>query len=101
MDVAGSGADTRLSSLQCFYFLSLGDGWQVGAGPTATYDWNAASGNRWNVPVGLGIAKTAKIGGLTVKFNVEADYSVVRQDNFGPEWLFKFTITPVIANPFQ
>ena len=100
-DVAGSGADTSLSSLQYFYFLSLGEGWQVGAGPTATYDWESAPGNRWNVPIGMGIAKTTKIGGLAVKFNVETDYSVVRQDSFGPEWLFKFSITPVIANPFQ
>lgn len=100
-DVAGSGSSTSLSSLQYFLFFSLDDGWQVGAGPTITYDWNAPSDDAWNVPVGLGVAKTVVIGGVPVKFNVEADYSVIRQDSFGPEWLFKFNITPVVANPFQ
>lgn len=52
--LAGHGGDTNLSSLQYFLFFSLGDGWQIGAGPTITYDWNAQSGDRWNVPVGLG-----------------------------------------------
>ncbi len=100
-DVAGWGPTTNLTSMQYFYFLSLGDGWQLGAGPTATYNWNAKSGDRWNVPVGLGVAKTMSLFGMLWKFNVEADYSVVHQDSFGPEWLFKFNVTPVIANPFQ
>jgi len=99
-DVAGWGEETSVSSIQYFYFLSYGDGWQIGAGPTATYDWNAKSGDRWNVPIGLGVAKTLQIGDMIVKFNVEADYSVVQRDTFGEEWLFKFSITPVIINPF-
>jgi hypothetical protein len=99
--VAGDGPPTSLTSLQYFYFLSLGEGWQVGAGPTATYDWEASSGDHWIIPVGMGIAKTTTVLGLPVKFNVEVDYSVVRQDTFGPEWLIKFNITPVIKNPFN
>lgn len=99
--IAGHGNSTNLSSLQYFYFLSLGDGWQVGAGPTLTYDWDAPKGDRLNLPVGMGIAKTTSVLGVPVKFNVEANYSLVRQDTFGPEWLLKFNITPVIPNPFQ
>lgn len=99
--VAGHGASSNLSSFQYFYFLSLGDGWQIGAGPTITYDWNAPSDDALNLPIGLGIAKTTTVFGVPVKFNVEADYSPIRQDSFGPEWLFKFNITPVIANPFD
>ncbi|MEM9058913.1 MAG: hypothetical protein AAGD13_00495 [Pseudomonadota bacterium] len=99
--IAGHGNDTNLSSLQYFLFFNVGDGWQVGAGPTITYDWNGATGDRWNVPVGLGISKTTRLFGLPIKFNAEVDYSVVRQDTFGPEWLLKFNVTPVIANPFQ
>jgi hypothetical protein len=100
-DVAGSGRDTSLTTFNYFAFASLGDGWQLGAGPIVTYDWEAASGNRWNVPVGIGLAKTTSLGGVPLKLNVEIDYSLVRQDSFGPEWLLKFSITPVIKNPFQ
>ncbi|MEM6622673.1 MAG: hypothetical protein AAF674_10630 [Pseudomonadota bacterium] len=99
--VAGHGADVSLSSLQYFLFFSLGDGWQVGAGPTITYDWNGQPGDRWNVPVGLGVSKTTKLFGMPIKFNTELDYSIIRQDTFGAEWLVKFSITPVIANPFD
>ena len=53
------------------------------------------------MPIGLGIARTVQIGKLPVKFNLEVDYSVVRQNSFGPEWLVKFNVTPVIANPLN
>ena len=59
------------------------------------------SGNEWDIPVGIGVAKTTTIAGLPVKFNAEVDYSVVRPDSFGTEWLFKFSVTPVIKNPFD
>jgi hypothetical protein len=38
---------------------------------------------------------------LPLKLNVEVDYSVVRSDIFGAEWLLKFSFTPVITNPFD
>jgi hypothetical protein len=100
-DFAGSGADTSLSSLNYFLFFSLGDGWQLGAGPIITYNWEVVSGDRWNVPIGIGLAKTTSLGGVPIKINAEIDYSVVRQDSFGADWLLKLSITPVIKNPFQ
>jgi hypothetical protein len=97
---AGSGPKTNVTALQYFYFASVGGGWQLGAGPTITYNWEVNSGNHWNVPVGMGVSKTIKMFGLPVKLNVEVDYSVVRPDVFGTEWLLKFSFTPVITNPF-
>jgi len=52
------------------------------------------------VPVGIGVAKTTKIGEQPWKFQAQVQYYVEQPDAFGPEWLLKFTFTPVIKNPF-
>jgi hypothetical protein len=48
----------------------------------------------------MGVSKTTTLFGRPLKLNVEIDYSVVRPDVFGAEWLLKFSFTPVIKNPF-
>ena len=50
--------------------------------------------------MGLGLAKTTTLGGKPWKFSAQVQYFVEQPDAFGPEWLLKFTITPVIKNPF-
>ena len=54
------------SYLNLLYFLSvnLPNAWQFGFSPTITYDARASSGNQWNVPVGLMVAKTTLLGKL-------------------------------------
>lgn len=99
--IGGSGQDVSVTSLQYFLFASLKDGWQVGMGPTITYDWNAASGQEWTVPVGLTVAKTTAIGNQLVKINAGIEYNVVRPDAFASDWKFTFTFSPVVKNPFQ
>jgi hypothetical protein len=100
-DVAGSNNDDySVTTGQYFYAYGLGKGWQIAASPVVTYDWKADSGEAWTVPVGLGAAKTTKIGNTPWKFQLQAQHFVEQADAFGPEWLLKFTITPVIKNPF-
>ncbi|WP_282150751.1 hypothetical protein [Ruegeria atlantica] len=99
--VGGSGADTSITSLQYFLFYGLGDGWQIGTGPTMTYDWNAASGQEWTVPIQLAVAKTTAIGKQLVKFNLSAEKNIVRPNPFAEDWTVTFTFSPVVKNPFQ
>lgn len=99
--VGGSGPDTSVTSLQYFLFASLGNGWQVGTGPTISYDWNAASGQEWTVPFGVSVAKTTAIGSQLVKLNAGIEYNAVRPDAFASDWKFTFTFSPVVKNPFQ
>ena len=99
--VGGSGPDTSITSLQYFLFYGLGNGWQIGTGPTVTYDWNAASGQEWIVPIQLAIAKTTAIGDQIVKLNLSAEKNVVRPDPFAEDWTLTFTVSPVVKNPFQ
>jgi hypothetical protein len=83
------------------FFYNLPEAWQVGLNPNVAYDNKATSGNRWNVPLGLVVAKTTKIGDGPVKFQFGMEYSVVSQDTFGPRWVFKLNIIPVIEGLIQ
>jgi len=97
---ASVGDRKRASYLSMLYFLfyNLPDAWQIGFNPTVSYDNTASAGNKWNVPIGLTVAKTTKVGALPVKFQFGIEYSVVSQDDFGQRALFKVNIIPVIPS---
>jgi hypothetical protein len=90
--------DASYMNMLYFFFYNLPEAWQVGFNPTITYDNKATDGNQWNVPVGLVATKTTKIGGGPVKFQLGMQYSVVSQDTFGPRWLLKLNVIPVIQS---
>jgi len=85
---------------QYFYGYGFGKGWQITANPVITYDWNADSGDAWSVPLGVGVAKTMKLGTRMWKFQAQVQYYVEQPDAFGLGWLLKFSAAPVIKNPF-
>ena len=99
--IGGSGPDTSITSLQYFLFYGLGNGWQIGTGPTITYDWKADSDDAWTVPFGIQVAKTTAIGKQLVKLNAGIEKNAVAPDAFASDWKFTFTFSPVISNPFQ
>jgi hypothetical protein len=86
------------SYLSILYFLTvnLPQAWQVGMSPTIYFDRRAADGSRWNVPVGLLVAKTTHVGKLPVKFQLSAETSVVSEDAFGQRSQFRLNVIPVI-----
>ena len=90
--------DASYLNLLYFLYYNLPNAWQIGLSPTITYDHRASSGNKWNVPVGLGVAKTTLIGGMPVKFELGIEYSVVSQDAFGQRALIKLNVIPVIPS---
>lgn len=93
---AGGNPATSHGSLLYFFFYNLPDAWQIGFNPTITYDHEASSGNKWSVPIGLTVAKTTRIGSTPVKFQFGGEYFVVDQDDYGPRFLLKLNIIPVI-----
>jgi hypothetical protein len=74
--------------------------WSIGMGPTISVDWEASSGDKLTLPIGLGITKTIRIGKIPMKIRFEPQYSIVRPDDFGTVWNFRLQFTPVIQNPF-
>lgn len=93
--------DYSTTTAQYFYAYGLGKGWQIAASPVASYNWKSDSSKQaLTLPLGVGVAKTTKLGDQPWKFQGQVQYYVEQPDAFGPEWLFKLTITPVIKNPF-
>ena len=98
---AGQDANTPdISQMSLLYFFNykLPEAWQVGFNPTVTYNHEAPSDNKWNVPVGLFVGKTVRAGRLPVNIKVGGEYSVVSEDLFGLRFEFRFQITPVIPS---
>jgi len=94
----GDTPDVNQGSLLYFCIVNLPNAWQVGFNPTITYNHQADSGNKWNVPVGLFVGKTIKIGKVPVNIKAGLEYSVVSPDAFGQRAQFRFQITPVIPS---
>jgi hypothetical protein len=76
----------------------LANAWQVGFNPTITYNHKAASGDKWNVPVGLFAGRTIKVGKTPLNIKAGLEYSVVSEDTFGKRLAFRFQVTPVVAS---
>jgi len=101
--IGSSGQDDKtpdISQGSLLYSLtySMPDAWQIGTNPTITYNDKAKSGNKWNVPVGLFVGKTVKIGKMPVNIKAVVEYSVVSEDAFGKRAAFRFLITPVVRS---
>jgi hypothetical protein len=90
----------NVTAAQYFYAISLGQGWQIASSPVLSYDWQADNDEAWTIPIGIGMAKTTKLGNHPWKFQFQVQKYVAQPDTFGPDWLVKLTITPVIKNPF-
>jgi len=91
---------SQLSFLYSLVF-NLPQAWQIGLNPTITYDDNAPSGDKWNVPIGLFGGRTIKIGRTPVNIRAGLEYSVVSQDTFGRRANFRFQVTPVVPSLIQ
>jgi len=102
VDVTGdSDFNTNETTVKVFFAYGLGNGWQIISNPTILYDWEADSGNELLLPIGGGVAKTARIGRTPVKFEFELQKYIESSSRFGPEWLFTFSITPLISNSYM
>ena len=92
--------DTTQTTLQAYFSYGLGHGWQLVSNPTITYDWEADSGNKLNLPLGGGIAKTFKVGKMPIRLTAEVQYFVASTDRFGPDWLYKFSVSPIMPSKY-
>jgi hypothetical protein len=90
--------DVSKLSMLYFLFYNLPDAWQIGFNPTITYDHQAPSGDKWNVPIGLTVGKTTRIGRVPVKFEFGIEYSVESQNDFGQVAQLKFNVIPVLPS---
>jgi hypothetical protein len=98
----GPGDEAGAMEIQYTAQYFFGDGWQVGLGrPRITYTWDESGTGRWDIPVGLDMAKTFRIGQLPVKIMLEYDFFVLSDNRWEPTHLFRLTILPVLNSPFD
>jgi hypothetical protein len=86
--------DVRLMNLQYFVFYSLTDTWSIGAAPNIIANWQASSGDKWTVPIGLGVSNTFQFGKMPVRIGAEFHYNVERPNTVGANWCFRFYVIP-------
>ncbi len=73
-----------------FVNYNLDNGWFLLSDMVWTANWEAASGQKWTIPVGGGAGRVFKIGNQAINSRVEAYYNVERPSG-APEWSFSFT----------
>lgn len=99
---SGGGDEAGVLQVQYNAQFFLGDGYQVGFGhPTISYTWERDGVGRWDIPVGVDIGRTFRLGPLPLKIMLEYDYFVVNDSRWKPEHLFRLTILPVLDGPFR
>jgi hypothetical protein len=87
--------NVNLSNLQYFYMYSLNETTSIGAAPNIIVNWEQSSGNKWTVPIGLGINKTFQFGKVPVRFGAEVYYSAITPDDaVHTDWNFRFYMIP-------
>jgi hypothetical protein len=82
------GGDGRKTSHMLLYYAFVrvySNGWSLGTNPSMSVDWEASRGNKLAFPVGLQVGKLRKLGPLRVKFDLQAQYYVVRPQVYGSE----------------
>ncbi len=100
-DFAGTGkGDIDITAINYFYAIFLKNGWQIAAGPSITYDHTRDDDN-WTIPAGIGISKTAIIGGRPWKFQLQYWNYVEAADAFAPEHQVRLSINPVVSAPWN
>jgi hypothetical protein len=94
--VAGDNdrGDVSQTSLQPILTRSLPRSWSMTFSSESTYNWNAASGDAWTVPLGISASKVVKIGHRPVSFGMGGFYNVERPDAAN-RWTVRLTMTLV------
>ena len=71
--------------MQPFLNYNLPGGTYITSSPVITADWKADDGEKWTVPLGLGVGHIFHIGKLPLNTQAGAYYNVVRPD-LAPKW---------------
>ncbi len=87
----GSAEDVNSFMVQPFANYNMDGGWYLNTSPVITANWEADSGDRWTVPLGLGIGRLVRHGTQPVDYRLAA-YSNVVRPRFASDWSLQLTI---------
>jgi hypothetical protein len=78
--------------VQPFINYNFSHGWYVVSAPIITANWEAASDERWTLPIGGGVGKIIKIDKLPINIQLQAFDNVVTPKRSGADWQFRFQV---------
>src|SRR5271169_5985809 len=78
--------------VQPFINYNFPHGWYVTTSPIITANWEAASNERWTVPIGGGVGKIIKIDKLPINTSLQAYCNVATPPNSGADWQLRFQV---------
>ena len=81
-------------TLQPIASYGLSDGWSVGISELS-YTYNFQQRKWAGVPIGGRVEKLIKIGNLSARVFVDAEYNL-RDNDIAPEWTFRFAFVPLL-----
>ena len=98
--VAGSRATPVTSQTNIQYFLArmLPGAWQISMSPNILIDWRADGRNQVTFPLGLGVGRTFRLGGVPIQSILQFQWMPVRPDDFGQRFNIRFNFVPVLPN---
>jgi hypothetical protein len=89
----------NLTDFQYLLYYRLTPETNVGMGPNIQMNWDADSGEKLRLPVGLGGNTLVFLGPLPVKMGLEYHYYVEQPDLVGPEHQIRFLLSAVLPAP--
>ena len=92
MSDAGGEPETNAFLLQPFVNYNFGGGWALAYAPNITANWDAIDGNRWTVPVGLGITRTTVFSGRPMSLGVQYYHNAKKPDGAAGQ-LLRITVS--------
>jgi hypothetical protein len=95
-NVWSMGGDSEKHKVNQFLFqwfvnYNLSDGWYLVSAPIITANWEAAEGQKWTVPFGIGVGKVHRFGKQPVNMSVHFYVNTVKPD-IGPDWALRLQL---------
>ena len=73
-----NGRKLNTLTLQPFINYNLAHAWAISTAPLITSDWSAPAGERWTVPIGLGVSKIAHVVEQPLNLQLQYYHNVER-----------------------
>ena len=76
----GGEPEVDLFTLQPFLNFNFGPGYALGFAPVITANWDGAPGDRWTVPLGIGLSRTTVFNGRPMSLAAQYYHNLERPD---------------------
>ena len=98
--MAGSPTTPVTSQTNIQYFLArlLPGAWQISMSPNILIDWRADGRNQVTFPLGLGVGRTFRLGGVPILSLLEFQWMPDHPDDFGQRFNIRFNFIPVLPS---